>query len=120
MPANQAGIVASGMVVPLPSGDGDASRFAFGATDHDVDVAAQARQHAEQTLGREPAQFSRDDQGNLRRRVAHDVGGFGLCELLVLENVRDFFGEHILGDHGFRDRPGAALRRSSHGGLGQS
>jgi hypothetical protein len=105
--------------VNLPSDDADFACLTLGRTNDDIDVSSEARQHAEKTLGGKSAQLARDDERDLRRSVAHDVRGFSLRKFLIIQDLRNFFGENFLGDHRLGDRPRAALRFSSgHGLLG--
>ena len=104
----------------LPSDDADFACLTLGRTNDDIDVSSETRQHAEKALGGKSAQLARDDERDLRRSVAHDVRGFSLRQFLILQDLRDFFGENFLGDHRLGDRPRAALRFSSgHGLLGK-
>lgn len=104
----------------LLADDADFARLALGRPNHDIDIAAEAGEHAQQTLRGEAAKLPCHDEGDLRRGITHDVRCFRLRELLILEDARDFLREDILRDDGFGDRTRAARRvGSGHGSLGE-
>src|SRR5262245_18190078 len=105
----------------LPTYDADAPRLTFRRANHDVDVPPEACEHAQEALGGEATQLARHDERNLRWRIAHDVGSFGLGQVLMVENVGNLLRQNILRDHRIGARPLRAAFRvgSGHGRLGK-